>query len=399
MRPVKLVIPGEWWDSLIYAGHLFLFGRDGTVRVIEWNRLIDFWDVPPDLRIAMHCAFARGDSLYGGRWRPVVNDPDVRHILREKFDRLSRRNLVLEAQQLERHTVDRQDIGFSFPHSDIAAYARSLWVASPEGLEVSHWNDDVKRLGLDARRIWDCPLLSLSPNYGTIAMAAGDEGLHELRIDSATRVPRRTVDANCTGCDWLYYSVYASSHDEPSHLASYQRYTEGRDDETRRLIYRREPVGVVDEAQIFGGPGVNGGYSWGSADKICKVTRAGIAVTRYMPGHPDRESQFEQLGTVPGSRKAQVVISGGVALFGIVVELDDALWVLGSDDKTSKIAGVPVNWRIFQRSNWYLNQLHVIHDAHAEILSFNHDYFVDQAAKLAGIRYRERGDPVPRGRR
>jgi hypothetical protein len=34
------------------------------------------------------------------------------------------------------------------------------------------------------------------------------------------------------------------------------------------------------------------------------------------------------------------------------------------------------------------NQLHVIYEDRLEILSFNHDYFVDQEAKLSGITYR-----------
>lgn len=36
----------------------------------------------------------------------------------------------------------------------------------------------------------------------------------------------------------------------------------------------------------------------------------------------------------------------------------------------------------------FKNQLHVIYEDRLEILSFNHDYFVDQEAKLSGITYR-----------
>jgi hypothetical protein len=322
----------------------------------------------------------------------------VQALLLRKFERLARHRLEVNEEQLSQYTVELQEIAFPFPHSDIAAYAGRLWIASPEGLQVADWDATEERLGLVARRAWDCPLLSLSPNYGTIAMAAGDEGLHELRIDSSQQRPTCTVDGNCTGCDWLYYSVYASSHVDQGHLAAYQRHTEGRDEETRRLIYRREPVGVLEEDQIFSGVSRNGGYSWGSADKICKMTDAGIAIARYMPGHPRVEDQVEQLGIIRQSHKAKGVVSGGVALFGVVVELEDSLLIFASDGKTTSIDGAPVNWRIFQRSNWYLNQLHVIHEDRAEILSFNHDYFVNQALKVTGIRYRERGDPAPRRR-
>jgi hypothetical protein len=113
----------------------------------------------------MHCAFARGDSLYGGRWRPVTTDPDVQALLLRKFERLARHRLEVNEEQLSQYTVELQEIAFPFPHSDIAAYAGRLWIASPEGLQVADWDATEERLGLVARRAWDCPLLSLSPNY------------------------------------------------------------------------------------------------------------------------------------------------------------------------------------------------------------------------------------------
>jgi len=48
-------------------------------------------------------------------------------------------------------------------------------------------------------------------------------------------------------------------------------------------------------------------------------------------------------------------------------------------------AGEPVNWRIFPRSKHYENQLHIIYNDRLEIISFNHDYFVNQNEKWAGI--------------
>ena len=50
------------------------------------------------------------------------------------------------------------------------------------------------------------------------------------------------------------------------------------------------------------------------------------------------------------------------------------------------IRGEPVRWRIFPRSTNFTNQLHIIYDDRIEILSFVHDYFVNQKSKLAGTR-------------
>lgn len=43
-----------------------------------------------------------------------------------------------------------------------------------------------------------------------------------------------------------------------------------------------------------------------------------------------------------------------------------------------------MNWRVFPKSQDYLNQLHIIYEDQLVIHSFTQDYFVDQKAKLAG---------------
>ena len=48
------------------------------------------------------------------------------------------------------------------------------------------------------------------------------------------------------------------------------------------------------------------------------------------------------------------------------------------------LPGEPVNWRAFPRARHYQNQLHVVRDDHLEVLSFNHDYLVDQDSKRLG---------------
>lgn len=396
MRAVKLVIPGQWWDSLIYAGHLYLFDRNGDVRVINWQRMIERWPIADELGLPMLCSFARGDSLYGARWKPVVEDPEIQAVLVKRFDRLGRHKLIASSQQIEENTKHQASVGFSFPYGDIAAYGGRLWIASPEGLEASTF-EERPPLAVDSDRVWDCPLLSLSPSYGTMALAAGDEGMFEFRIDSARdRDPHRTIDGNCTACEWLYYSVYASSHLEPAQLAAYRRYFSGRDTETGRRQYEREYDRTVVEEELFPAPGANSSYSWGSADKIYKSTDDGIAATRYMPGHPDPDKQFESLGIIARPKAAEVIVSARVAMFGVVVELPDSLLILRSDGRQRHLDGAPINWRVFPRSNWYLNQLHAVYEDRLEVWSFNHDFLLDQEAKETGIRYRERA-PMPRG--
>jgi hypothetical protein len=80
------------------------------------------------------------------------------------------------------------------------------------------------------------------------------------------------------------------------------------------------------------------------------------------------------------------VISARVAPFGSVVELHDGLLVIPTKGKTIFLPGEPTNWRVFPRSEDYVNQLHVVYEDHLDIFAFTHDYFVsDQASKMAGF--------------
>ena len=41
MRPLKLTLPGRYWDSVIYGGILYLFDLSGGMRLVNWTHLID----------------------------------------------------------------------------------------------------------------------------------------------------------------------------------------------------------------------------------------------------------------------------------------------------------------------------------------------------------------------
>ncbi len=65
-----------------------------------------------------------------------------------------------------------------------------------------------------------------------------------------------------------------------------------------------------------------------------------------------------------------------------------ARWPVSDTDEGENdfLAGEPTNWRVFPRSEDYVNQLHVVYEDHLDIFAFTHDYFVsDQASKMAGF--------------
>jgi len=147
---------------------------------------------------------------------------------------------------------------------------------------------------------------------------------------------------------------------------------------------------VVSSTDIFS----DRGFSWGARDKIYSydANRRQVEVVRYT--HDSKKQprdRFKNIGSIPLDDENITldewkgdVIDARVTPFGTVVECDNALVVLKSNGAPETIPGEPVNWRVFSRSKDYKNQLHIIYDDRLEIWSFNHDYFVNQTAKLAG---------------
>jgi hypothetical protein len=123
-----------------------------------------------------------------------------------------------------------------------------------------------------------------------------------------------------------------------------------------------------------------------------------VRIVNYEPWAEEAQERLIDLGAIDlaasgDSRTIELspwkgqVVSGAVALFGTVIECENALVVVPSEGITMTFPGEVVNWRIFSRSIQYENQLHLIYDDRLEILSFNQDYFVDQNQKRSGIRH------------
>jgi hypothetical protein len=384
MSIVKMIIPGQYWDTQIYQGRLYLFGIDGSLTALNWDHLVDNVVVEDSLRLALKCAFKRSDYLYRVAATGLFYDSEVRQIVSRRFASLASRDLVLTPQELQSVLVGRQDSPFSFPHSDSMIYRRRMFVASKRGVHVSSCTKGKKRaVDDDVEEIWDAPTTGIEASWGSLALAGGDEGLWESGLDFGESPfphlygprPRQVAKEHCSECHWTYYSIFGSSSRGPGFLASYRRSRRSGEEAERRLEE------VIPDSVLFAG-GARGIYSWAAQDKICQFADGEIRVAKYQPW---KKEPLRYLGAIPLERHGSKIVSARVALFGTIVELDSGLAVINSDGSFVEIEGEPVSWRIFPRSRHYENHLHVCYEDRLEILSFNHDYLVPQDKKISGI--------------
>lgn len=386
MQAVKLVIHGSYWDSQIYQGRLYLFGRDGSVRTVNWDRLIDRFNFEKSLRLAAECAFRRSSYLYGSAWDLFFGDPDVKALIKKKFADLSAIDLEVDPKFLEDCTVGNQNNPFPFPHSDIIIYSKKMFSVGLSGVwQGSCGKKNKYPISTRPKKQWDCPTYSVAAAYGTLALAAGDDGLWEADAGIYNRYeyfndkaeePKQIYRHGCDSCEWMYHSVYGSSYTKGGFLAEFDRnQTEAYSRNIERSFSK-----AVDDKEIFN----TEGYSWGTRDKIYLANRSDIFVARYRPfsseGHIKYIDRFE-IGKQQGD-----FVSGGVATFGTVLEYENAIVVITSNGESITIPGEPVRWRVFPGSRQYQNHLHVVYDDSIVINSFNNDYFVSQDEKIFGSR-------------
>lgn len=394
MQPLKLTIPGSYWDSQLYAGRLYLFERDGTLRTINWDRLVRDWKLDSSFRLAMECAFCRSDYLYGDQWSLAFSDHEIQAVIRHKFDRLAVMQLEVTTTRLDEVSIGVQMSPFPFPHADSTIYRRNLFVASSEGVFRASCNKRTKKpVSTKPEKKWDAATQAIAASYGSLAIAAGDDGLFEFPIGNGWPTDGQARSAqvasrNCTDCSWAFYSIFASSHLNSGYLASFKKEVEHRQHSTFRRIFKE----VISAEDIFH----DQGYSWGSQDKFCQAHAQVVSITRYTPWAEQDETQLENLGSVDlGPETIQLaswkggVVAGGLAPFGVIIECENAVVIAPSEGNPITVPEEPINWRIFPRSIQYENQLHVICNDRLEIYSFNQDYFVDQTQKVLGTRHFE----------
>jgi hypothetical protein len=396
---LHLVIRGKFWDSQIYSGTLYLFGRSGELVRMSWTDLVGSLPVSEDLRVAADTALLSNRTLYEPGARRLLADPDVRSVVVGKFGRLA-------AELADWHTTVNgtsriRDNPFPFPHNDSEIYRSQLYVGGSEGLHCLAGGSERAQ----AVRYSDVPAMGIAAGYHTMAQASGSQGLVEVPLSFDSLAPQRLRFLStlpCVSCEFAYLSVIASASDGALYMASFQNVPEENSSTKRRSFVRRLDR-IIPETELFKDERYSGAsFRWGARDKLFRYTAGRIEVLKYTPqSDPEQEKgprgrkrrappgppQFDFLSDIDldDPEDASSVVSARAAHFGSVIEHDDGLFVVPSAGEPFFLKGEPTNWRVFPRSHDYRNHLHVIYEDRVEIVVFTHDYFIDQQTKLAGI--------------
>jgi len=400
MNPAKLSIQGDYWDCQLYRGRLYLFLTEGSVKVIDWNQLIDSIIHDDYLKVAIKYSFTNGSILYNSEMYDLLADNQVRDVLREKFDRLLASNFEIAEGTLNQFLIGEQDNPFKELQNDSDVFNNRLYALTHNSLLTSTIHKPGLRNPISSKpqKLFDLyGFTCKANNYSRIAVSAGADGLMEYNASPNFYTYRsdermRTVSQNHSSfSDYSFLSIYNSSLEGASCLAL-QKWEPKRPNQKARLF----KVEDIPENDIFSDM-ENAYLSWGYKEKIYRAVQGGIQLVRFNNYAGEDERAFSEAKFIPFQPWKGKILSAATAYYGTILQCENAIVVMKSDGTFFNIPGEITRYRIYPRSFNYENHLHVIHNDRLEIYSFNHDYFVtSQINKDFGVAYKE--PKVYRGR-
>ena len=419
LAPIKLVIPGRYFDCQIYRGKLYLWTMDGSVQVYNWNKLINSFVMPKfTFRLPFIYGFLEGNFLYDKKVNCVFGENDYQSILLKQYQSLSNKLVDLSSDELAAVKLQELDMPMNELPTDTEVYANNMYFAVDSGIfrRVLHNNPSDPSIGSKDIQLWDCRVLSLRANkYPQIALSAGSEGLFELSLVKDNVIKPKaleTVDDTTiyrisnkpsSFSNYSFLSVFSSSYVDDSFMALFNWKPLSLPDleaygSKKPKVYRDFDV-VIDEKEIFRDTD-DSDICWGIDDKIYRIKGNKLSILRFnnTANQQKGEDYYMPLQNVDLPSNIGRPISAGASYFGIVLEFTNGIMVLRSDSKITTIPKEVIRWRVYPRSKNYLNHLHLLYDDRLEVYSFNHDSLVNQNTKRIGIEYIPDEEPVYKSR-
>lgn len=272
----------------------------------------------------------------------------------------------------------------SHPHTDIEAFYNVLYLSSLDGI----YSSPIRRnMGERFRRTTDVPALRVACSWGSMAVAAGSEGMFDRRLvgptdwpnEALARIePRQLSDRYCASCSWASFDVVGSSGPRSAGFIAAFSKPKADESESHLTATSRDVLDVIDSEALFPS---SDGLLFGAQNVLVMASPNKLQVEGYNPRLRDEEAKVVDFQralfnerTLKFSELTEDAIGGAAAVYGILVEMDSSLLLRGIDGSISAF-GQPVNWRTFPRSKNYLNQLHLTYDDCISVLAFPDDYF------------------------
>ena len=346
---ISIKIEGDFIDSFIYSGILFLVSANSQISIYNWEELLS--------------------NISGNR--PLYNFlKDCRQGLNED----EYQEIYIEEEQLKEHKLG-EALPLKAWSTDINVYSNCLYIADENGVDRVNLDFEHKRLAQDTRfQLWGKYAYKISPNDNfRIAIAAGSNGIitaftrRDKTINESEDI--KTIEINSYDCEWIGNNLITNSKDGSYVLVFAELPEKPLESNIPQSFYtnlnrlkRQTPETITidnnSQASII--------YSWMAGRKLFSLLKNSEVIEKNINVLQDIKTQKTTILKLQISSRVLAVRS---ALFGAVIEIGDDLFSL-TESGVDSISHRPVSWRVFPRAKNYLNHLHIVENDHLAIRAY-----------------------------
>ena len=323
MQFLKIRIEGDFWDTFVYMGKLYLWTYEKQLIICNWNKIIE-------------------DYIY---YQTIF---------------------VIEYEDLiERYLLNILDTPFNELSADIQITNRKIYGTTNSGIYFTKIQGNLS----EKEKIWDNSAFSLNiSGRGQLSISAGSDGLFEydekynefLGLRYIEKNIAQVSESHSSNAIYSNYNIYNNSEIGSSELESFKISAN-----FRRKFYKR-----FSEEEIFGE--INNKPSWIHKNQIYRIINGNEIEVKSI--NNIKNNNFNNVEIMRFQEWKGNILSGLSTNFGIIFECDNALVVSFADKTFINIQNIDdeiTKWRIFPNSKAYINDLHIVFDDYIDIYRFN----------------------------
>lgn len=337
MRNLSIKILGEFSDSFIYSGVLFLVDFEGGITIINWENLIE------------HRLLSEPDDVKRIYSDIFLGNPTCRQILASCKDEL-------EIEDFNKFIISKIDLS-AWP-TDINIFSNKLFFSSEDGLKYISFNG-YKRFSKEAyytkeyTLFDDCKIFGFDmDNYRTILCGGTEGGIYSFLSDKKLQVLGDDKSNDWIDCNW-----YENDENTCLSLSSKSEYILQKFKEVdlikERLNKLSEKIGKKDSFRF-------------KENHLLKIKELRNKVETCVKN--DFIEHYKNID----DRICNEYIKTRRTTLGVFKEIENKIVIEDHCGKTSDLLANDeiVNWRVFPKARTHLNQLHLIDNKFINILGF-----------------------------
>ncbi len=351
----KIHIEGDFIDSFIYSGSLFLVDTQLKLTTYSWNDLLNASNCTPELNKTLHNCFS-----------------DIRT---ENIEALEDTYTVYH-DVLNTHCTDELFLD-SWP-TDLDIYKNNFLISSNEGIQTFKCNREQNgqnvKIDFDKniKKMWNEKVFELAVgSLDRLIISCGVMGAFELFTNSYSEYrltkDKHISDKEWIGCEWdMNTGIAILKNQLKQELLKFETLNQDHLSKLSNQLERNQYFKTIkeEEPQEYELPTSNQSYinSWVFDDKIY-LFGEDLKLYEYSENsiHPVTQVDTNQksIGTIIDSAKTH---------FGVVFEDLDNLYLF--DSNIHILSNDVTNWRTYPKSINYQNHIHLIEDDYMTVQIF-----------------------------